>query len=170
VGTAFNLIGPLANPARPRRQLVGVPTEAAARSVAGVLAELGSERAFVVNGDRLDELPLDGSGVVYEVAPDGVTRWTVDAPEVGLSTAETDAFGGGDGEANAALIRAILEGGERGPCHDVVALNAGASLFVAGRVDDLRQGVELAIETIRSGAAGDRLGRLRDAAGAAGVG
>jgi anthranilate phosphoribosyltransferase len=167
VGTAFNLIGPLANPARPRRQLVGVPTEAAARSVAGVLVELGSERAFVVCGERLDELPLDGSGVVYEVTPDGVRRWTVSATDVGLSMADTDRFGGGDGEANAALIRAIFEGRQQGPSHDVVALNAAASLLVAGRVDDLPQGVELAIETIRSGAARDQLGRLRDAASAA---
>jgi anthranilate phosphoribosyltransferase len=164
VGTAFNLIGPLANPARPRRQLVGVPSESAARSVAGVLVELGSERAFVVTGERLDELPLDGSGVIFDVGPDGVERREVTSADHGLREADTDRFGGGDGPANAAQIRAILEGPETGPAHDVVALNAGASLLVAGRADDLRQGVELAIETIASGAAGDQLERLRAAA------
>jgi anthranilate phosphoribosyltransferase len=166
VGTAFNLIGPLANPARPRRQMVGVPTEAAARSVAGVLVELGSERAFVVTGDRLDELPLDGSGVIFDVTPDGVERRSVDSADHGLPEAATESFVGGDGDANARQIRAILERSAEGPTRNVVALNAGAGLLVAGQVDDLRQGVELAIATIDSGAAGDQLERLRAAASA----
>jgi anthranilate phosphoribosyltransferase len=166
VATAFNLIGPLANPARPRRQMVGVPDESAASTVADVLLELGSERAFVVRGDRLDELPLDGSGVIFDVSPDGVERRTVDAAQHGLAAADTESFRGGDREANATMIRAILEGDERGPARDVVVLNAAASLLVAGRVDDLRQGVELASETIASGAAADQLERLRLAASA----
>lgn len=164
VRTAFNMIGPLANPARPRRQLVGVPDPAAAEAVAAALYELGSERAFVVHGDRLDELPLDGSGVIHDVSPDGIRLQTVSAAEVGLDEAETDAFTGGDGEDNAALIVRILEGVESGPRHDVVALNAGAALFVAGRADDLRGGVELAAQTIASGAARELLERLREAA------
>jgi len=161
VRTAFNMIGPLANPAQPRRQLVGVPDEAAAASVAAALHELGTERAFVVHGDRLDELPLDGSGVIFDVSPDGVERRTVGAADHGLAEADTDAFRGGDGEANAALIVAILEGAETGAAHDVVVLNAGAALVVAGRADDLRGGVELAAATIASGAARERLERLR---------
>jgi anthranilate phosphoribosyltransferase len=164
VPTAFNLIGPLANAARPRRQLVGVPTEAAARSAAGVLRELGSERAFVVTGERLDELPLDGSGVIFEVTADGVERRTVTSADHGLPEADTDSFRGGDSQANADRIRAILEARADGAAHDVVALNAGASLLVAGRAATLRQGVEMAIETIASGAARDRLERLRVAA------
>lgn len=164
VGTAFNLIGPLANPARPRRQLVGVPSEDAASSVAGVLLELGSERAFVVTGERLDELPLDGSGVIFDVTPNGVERRAVRTADHGLPAADTNAFGGGDDAANAARIRAIFEGRATGPDRDVVALNAAASLLVAGRVDDLRQGVELALATIASGKAADQLERLRVAA------
>jgi anthranilate phosphoribosyltransferase len=167
VATAFNLIGPLANPARPRRQLVGVPTEAAARSTADVLLELGSERAFVVTGERLDELPLDGSGVIFDVRPDGVERRVVTAAEHGLPEADTDSFRGGDGAANGERIRTILERSADGPAHDVVVLNAAASLLVAGRVETLRQGVELATETIASGAAAERLERLREAAGGA---
>jgi anthranilate phosphoribosyltransferase len=169
VATAFNLIGPLANPARPRRQLVGVPTEAAARSAADVLVELGSERAFVVTGERLDELPLDDTGVIFDVRPDGVERRTVTAADHGLPWADTESFRGGDGAANGVRIRAILERSADGPAHDVVVLNAAASLLVAGRVDTLRQGVELAAETIASGAAADRLERLRDAAAQAAV-
>ena len=164
VRTAFNMIGPLANPARPRRQLVGVPDAAAAESVAAALFELGTERAFVVYGDRLDELPLDGSGVIYDVSPDGIEARTVSALEVGLNEAQTESFKGGDGEQNATLITRILQGEERGSQHDVVALNAGAALVVAGRVDDLREGVELATDTIASGAAREQLERLRVAA------
>ncbi len=161
VRTAFNLVGPLANPARPRRQLVGVPDEAAAASVAAALFELGSERAFVVHGDRLDELPLDGSGVIFDVSPAGVERRTVSAADHGLTEVATEAFVGGDGADNAALIVAILDGAETGPPRDVVALNAGASLLVAGRADDLRGGVEMALATIASGAALEQLDRLR---------
>ena len=164
VRTAFNMIGPLANPARPRRQLVGVPDPAAAESVAAALFELGTERAFVVHGERLDELPLDGSGVIFDVSPEGIVPRSVSAVEVGLGEADTEAFKGGDSEENARLIVRILEGAERGPRHDVVALNAGAALVVAGRADDLRDGVELAAETIASGAAREQLERLRASA------
>jgi anthranilate phosphoribosyltransferase/anthranilate synthase/phosphoribosyltransferase len=166
VRTAFNLIGPLANPARPRRQLVGVPDDAAAESVAAALHELGSERAFVVHGDRLDELPLDGSGVIFDVTPEGVQRRTVGTADHGLAEAPTKALRGGDGDANAALIVSVLSGAEGGAAHDVVALNAGAALVVAGRADELRDGVELAAATIASGAARAQLERLRRSAAA----
>lgn len=164
VRTAFNLVGPLANPARPRRQLVGVPEAEAAGRVAETLRQLGSERAFVVHGDRLDELPLDDTGVIFDVSPSGVERRPVTSAEHGLATADTEVLRGGDSVANAALIVSILEGRERGAAHDVVALNAGASLLVAGRADGLRSGVELARETIASGAARTQLQRLRDSA------
>jgi len=161
VRTAFNMIGPLANPARPRRQLVGVPDAEAAASVAAALFELGSERAFVVHGERLDELPLDGSGVIFDVRPEGVERRSISTADHGLPEAHTDDLSGGDGESNATLIVRILEGAETGPARDVVALNAGASLLVAGRVDGLRDGVELALETMASGAAREVLEHLR---------
>ena len=164
VRTAFNLIGPLANPARPRRQLVGVPEAAAAERVAEALHQLGAERAFVVHGDRLDELPLDDTGVIFDVSTAGVERRPVTSADHGLGQADTAALSGGDSAVNAALIVSILEGREHGPAHDVVALNAGASLLVAGRADDLRAGVELARQTIASGAALDQLQRLRDSA------
>jgi anthranilate phosphoribosyltransferase len=164
VRTAFNMIGPLANPARPRRQLVGVPDAEAAGSVAAALHELGTERAFVVHGERLDELPLDGSGVILDVSPAGIERIEVGPAEHGLPAAETDAFAGGDGEANAALIVRVLDGTETGPRRDVVLLNAGAALMVAGRAPTLRDGVALAATTIDSGAARAQLQRLRDRA------
>ena len=128
------------------------------------LLELGSERAFVVRGERLDELPLDGSGVIFDVSPTGIERREVSSADHGLREAQTEAFIGGDEAANAALIVAILQDRDLGPGHDVVALNAGASLVVAGRAADLRSGVELAVETIASGAAGEQLERLRASA------
>ena len=164
VRTAFNMIGPLANPARPRRQLVGVPDEDAARGVAAALHELGAERAFVVLGERLDELPLDASGVIFDVSSSGVERRTVGPADHGLPEAHTDLLRGGDGAANAAVISGILEGRESGPTRDVVALNAAAAFMVAGRVGDLREGVALALQTIASGAARERLERLRASA------
>lgn len=164
VRTAFNMIGPLANPARPRRQLVGVPDEDAASRMAEALHELGAERAFVVLGDRLDELPLDGSGIVFDVTPAGVERRTVGVADHGLPEADTDSLHGGDGAANAEIIVGILEGRETGALQDVVALNAGAAFIVAGRAGDLREGIDLAERTIASGAARDLLERLRLAA------
>ena len=140
---------------------MGVPDEVSAERVAQVLHALGTERAFVVHGDMIDELPLDDAGVYFEVTPEGIRRHTVTAEEAGLRHAQTSALAGGDGAANAAIIRAIFDGTELGARHDVVALNAGAALVVAGRADTIRQGVELATETIRSGAAGDLLARLQ---------
>ena len=169
VRTAFNMIGPLANPARPRRQLVGVPDAEAAASVAAALFELGSERAFVVHGERLDELPLDGTGIIFDVRPEGVERRSISTADHGLPEAHTDHLSGGDGEANATLIVRVLEGAETGAARDVVALNAGASLLVAGRVDQLRDGVALALETIVSGAAREQLEHLRVGAVEAGA-
>ncbi len=161
VRTAFNLCGPMANPALVTRQLMGVPDEVSAERVAQVLHAIGIERAFVVHGDQVDELPLDDSGVYFEVTPEGITRHTVTAEDGGLRRADTSTLAGGDGAVNAAIIRAIFDGTEHGPRRDVVTLNAGAALVVAGRADTIRQGVELASETIRSGAAGELLSRLQ---------
>jgi anthranilate phosphoribosyltransferase len=119
------------------------------------------ERALVVHGDRVDELPLDGTGIIHDVTPAGVTRRSVAPEDVGLARADTAALIGGEPAQNAALIIAILQGRERGPARDVVALNAGAALVAAGRSDDLRDGVAQALELIASGAAHDRLERLR---------
>ncbi len=160
IRTAFNLLGPLTNPAGARRQLLGVADGAAARRLADVLRALGTERALVVHGDRLDELPLDGTGVAYDVTPGGVARHEVLPEDVGLPRASTEDLAGGTPAENAARMESLFEG-ERGPIHDAVALNAGAALLVAGRVADLRQGVELAQLAIRDGRPRRLLERLR---------
>lgn len=161
VRTAFNFIGPIANAAQPTRQLMGVPDEEIARKAAETLHALGSERAFVVTGDRLDELPLDDSGVIFDVSPDGVERRTLTEADHGLPVAATSELQGGDGASNARLIESILCGEQDGPARDVVVLNAAASLVVAGVAPDVRDGVSKAQTAIDSGAAIDLLERLR---------
>ena len=160
VRTAFNLVGPLTNPAGARRQVVGVGDAAAAPRIAEVLRLLGTERAFVVHGDGLDELPLDGTGVLYDVTPDEVARREVDARAFGLSRASTSALAGGDPATNAMLLEAVLRG-ESGARRDVVLLNTGAALLAAGRTETIESGIELAALTIDAGLGSELLERLR---------
>jgi anthranilate phosphoribosyltransferase len=161
VRTAFNLLGPITNPAGARRQVVGVGDPAAAPRLAEVLRALGSERALVVHGAGLDELPLDGSGVIHDVRPEGVVRLTVDPGQLGIARAETAALAGGAPAENAALVEAVLRGDDRGPHRDVVLLNAAAAFVAAGRVEGLAGGAALAAATLEGGAAAALLDRLR---------
>ena len=160
VRTAFNLLGPLTNPAGAQRQVVGVGDPSAAPRVAAVLQLLGAERALVVHGAGLDELPLDGTGVLYDVTPAKVTRHEVVASALGLGAAPLTALAGGTPAKNAALVEVVF-GGELGPRRDVVLLNAAAGLLAAGRVTELREGIVLAASTIDSGQATQMLDRLR---------
>jgi len=160
VRTAFNLLGPLTNPAGARRQVVGVGDPAAAPRVAEVLRMLGAERALVVHGEHLDELPLDGTGVLYDVTPAGVTRHGIVAAELGLAPAPVSALVGGTAAENAAILESILDG-KAGPRRDVVLLNAAAGFVAAGRAANLREGIALASVSIDSGAAAGLLQRLR---------
>jgi len=162
VRTAFNLLGPITNPAGARRQVVGVGDPSAAPRVAEVLRALGTERALVVHGAGVDELPLDGSGVIHDVSPAGVTRSEVDPAALGLAVAPLSALAGGTADENATLLEGILAGTDRGPRRDVVLLNAAAAFVAAGRAPDLGAGVALAAATIDDGSATQILVRLRD--------
>ncbi len=133
VRTAFNLLGPLTNPAGTRRQLLGVGDATVAARMAEVVRRLGTERTFVIHGDGVDELPLDGSGVAYIVTGDVVERHVIDAAALGFKRAATARLSGGTPEENARMTEAILHG-EPGTRRDVVLLNAGAALLVAGVV------------------------------------
>jgi anthranilate phosphoribosyltransferase len=160
VRTAFNLIGPLTNPARVSRLLLGTADPAAASKLAEVLQALGAERAFVVHGAGVDELPLDGSGVLYDVTPGAVERRLVDASALGLGRAPTSRLAGGTPAENATIVETILRG-EPGARRDVVLLNAGAALVVAGAAATLEDGIERAGLTIDAGLGMDLLGTLR---------
>ena len=110
VPTAFNLLGPMTNPAGVRRQVIGVADPNAAAKVAHVLHHLGTERAFVVHGDGVDELPLDGSGVAYDVFAHGRAARRIDSTLLGLASASSSELRGGDAAQNAAIIEAVLDG------------------------------------------------------------
>lgn len=166
VRTAFNLLGPLTNPAGARRALLGVGDAGVGPRIAEVARRLGTERTLVVHGRAVDELPLDGTGMILDVRPDGIAESLVDPAALGLRSAATSELGGGTADGNAAITVAILQG-DGGIRRDVVLLNAGAALVAAGRVATLRDGVGIAAETIDSGAAWRLLERLRDAKRAA---
>jgi len=161
VRTAFNLIGPLTNPAGAKRALIGVGAADAAPTVAEAAARLGTERTFVIHGDGVDELPLDDSGVLYHVGPEGVQRHEIKASQLGLTVTATSRLAGGAPEDNARTVEAVLRG-EPGARRDVVLLNAGAALLVAGVVGRLEEGIERAALTIDAGLATELLGRLRE--------
>jgi anthranilate phosphoribosyltransferase len=160
VRTAFNLLGPLTNPAGTSRQLLGVGDPAAAARIAEVARRLGTERTFVIHGQGVDELPLDDTGILYHVAPAGIQRHEIPASKLGLRVTPTTRLAGGTPEENAATIEAIYRG-EPGSKRDVVLLNAGAALLVAGAVEQLEAGIERAALTIDAGLAMDLLTRLR---------
>ena len=160
VRTAFNLLGPLTNPAGARRQVVGVADPAAAPRIAAVLQVLGAERALVVGGEGLDELPLDGTGVIHDVTPGGIERRTVDTVALGLTRASAAKLAGGSPADNAKITESVLRG-EPGARRDVVLLNAAAGLVAAGRVPGLAEGIDLAALTIDAGLATELLEGLR---------
>jgi anthranilate phosphoribosyltransferase len=162
VRTAFNLVGPLTNPAGARRAVIGVADPVVAARIAEVARLLGTDRTLVVHGDGIDELPLDGTGVVHDVTPKGIDQRRVVADRLGLAAAATAALAGGDAAENARRIESIL-GGERGPARDVVLLNAGAGFLVAGWAGDLAEGITMAATTIDAGNATSLLQRLRAA-------
>lgn len=159
--TVFNLLGPLANPAGARRQVIGAPSVAAAELMAEALRMLGTERAFVVHGHGgLDEISTTGPTDVFEVAGESITRGVWEPADFGVAKAEMSALLGGEAAQNAQLVRAILDG-ELGPRRDIVSANAAAGLVAAGLASDLRAGVAMACESIDKGAARAKLEALR---------
>ena len=151
--TIFNLMGPLANPARVRRQLVGIARPAYVPIYAEALARLGTEHSFVVSGDEgLDELSLTGGNEVADVRGAEVRMKRVDADEAGLQHTPVDAIRGGDPAYNAAELRKLLMG-EPGPYRDAVVFNAAGALIVAGEAGTWAEGAEEAAEAIDKGLA-----------------
>jgi anthranilate phosphoribosyltransferase len=162
VRTVFNLLGPLANPAGVKRQVVGVYDGALVPILARVLATLGAERAMVVHGeDGMDELsPAFPTRIAHVDAARGIWLETVAPEEVGLRRTSASGLAGGDARRNARLLEDVLEGRE-GPLADGTSLNAGAALLVAGQVSTLRDGVAAARESIASGRALEVVRKLR---------
>ena len=153
IPTVFNFIGPLANPARVRRQMTGVSDPAMADRMIDVLAENGAERAMVVFAhDGLDELTVTTSSTIHELRDGQVRTYDLHPKALGLAGAEPDDLRGGAPEVNARLAREIL-GGQPGPKADIVVLNAAAGLIVGGVVDDFPAGIDLARSALEEGKA-----------------
>jgi anthranilate phosphoribosyltransferase len=160
IRTAFNLLGPLTNPAGASRQLVGVPRPELTELVARSLALLGAERAWVVHGaDGLDEISTTGYTKVSECRKGAVNTFYVHPSDFNLSKAAPAALRGGDAAENAAIARSVLAG-DRGPARDIVLLNAAASLLIAGNVTTIADGIAIAGRALDDGSAARVLERL----------
>jgi anthranilate phosphoribosyltransferase len=160
IRTVFNLLGPLTNPAGANAQVIGVAAAPLTESLARVLAELGTYRAFVVHGaDGLDEISNTGESRVSEVREGVVRTYTVRPEDFGMPRASIKDLLGGDREQNAEIIRAVLDG-KPGPRRDIVLMNAAAALVAGGRARDLKDGAAVAAQSIDSHAARSKLDAL----------
>ena len=155
VRTVFNILGPLLNPAGAMRLMLGVYTPSLLQTYGEVLHKLGVEHAIVVHCCGLDELAAVGVAEAVEVTPAGVTKLTIDPAHFGIPRCTIADLGGGDCNANAAAIRAVLGGGDAssGPIADTIALNAGAALYVYGSAASIGEGYATAIAAMRDGTA-----------------
>ena len=157
VRTIFNLLGPLTNPANAQAQVLGVFDVKWVQPLAEVLCGLGCSRALVVHGsDGLDEITLTGVSQVAELKNGEVTSYNLDPAELGFDYCTSADLKGGTPEENAAIIQGILNG-EKGAKRDIVVLNSAAAIYVGGKADSLEQGARLAVNSIESGKARDKL-------------
>ena len=158
--TIFNLLGPLSNPASVKRQMVGVFSRHWVEPLAQVLCNLGCERAFVVHGsDGLDEITTSGPTTIASLEKGTIKTFDISPEDVGLPRAAPEDLRGGDTEANAAALMAVLKG-QKGPFRDVALFNAAAALIVAGAARTFEEGLALARKSVDSGEAEGRLDRL----------
>lgn len=157
--TIFNLMGPLANPARVGRQLIGIARPGYVHLYAKAMAELGTDMSYIVSGDEgLDELSLAGGNEVAEVTRNGIHMMRLSANDAGLAPRPTEAIRGGDVAHNAAALKRLL-GGEAGAYREAVLFNAAAALRIANRASSLETGVEIAAGTLDNGQAAALLDR-----------
>lgn len=160
VQTAFNILGPMANPARVRRLVIGLADPTMAERMLDVLARHGAEHVLVVHGDDgLDELTTTASSQAWELRNGSVRQYSIDPTTLGLRLVPPSALQGGEPARNADLARAVLSGAT-GPHRDIILLNAAAGFLVADMVDDLASGMAMAAEVIDDGRASAALDRL----------
>jgi len=160
IRTIFNLLGPLSNPAGAKTQLIGVYDRRWVKPLAEVLCNLGSSRALVVHGtDGLDEITITGPTLAAELKDGRVSELELAPEQFGIKPAKLGQIRGGNPGFNAQLLRGILSG-EPGPCADIVLLNAGAAICLAGKTGNIQDGIEVARETIKSGKAMQKLEQL----------
>lgn len=152
IRTVFNILGPLANPSRAKYMVVGVYDPQITEKIATVMSRLGVERAFVMSGvDNMDEFTVTGETIVSEIDHGKVTTYKVTPEQFGLKRGKLEDLRGGDGAENAKITLSILSGEEKGAKRDIVLLNAGATLYIAGMADSIQAGIAMAAESIDSG-------------------
>jgi anthranilate phosphoribosyltransferase len=159
--TVFNLLGPLTNPAGASRQLIGAPSAHTAELLAHALAGLGSERAFVIHGDGLDEVTTTGPTLVFEIIGSDVRSFQWTPSDFGVQQASIEDLRGGDRARNSEIATAVLKG-ETGAQRDIVLVNSAAALIVSGAADSPLAAMELAARSIDSGAAWMKLRKLAE--------
>lgn len=160
IRTIFNILGPLTNPAGANVQLMGVYDRKLCMPLVKALSGLGAKRAWVVHGpDGLDELGLSGSNNVAEWNGSECREFQFSCEEVGLNRADLNEIRGGDAAINAEICREVLMG-KKGPQREIVALNAGAAIYLGGKATDLKQGIQMAHDILDSGAAMKKLQEL----------
>ena len=160
VGTIFNFLGPLTNPAGAKRQALGVADPRMLDKMVDALASLGSEHVVAFHGHQgLDELSTSGESRVVELVGGETREWTLDPRDLGLAPAGLDEVAGGTAQENADLVNRLLDG-EKGPRRDIVILNAAAGLLAGGQADSIETGMELAVASVDSGAARKALDSL----------
>lgn len=162
--TVFNILGPLTNPANARSQVIGVFDESLCKTMANVLELLGTTNAFVVHGSGLDEISNTGPTTVAQLNGGSIDTYVLTPEQLGFKRAKISEIKGGTPHENAADIIRILKG-NKGPKRDIVVMNSAAALMVGGKVADLEDGIELAQQTIDSGAAINKLKAFVQASG-----
>ena len=159
IPTAFNLLGPMANPGRVQRQVIGVADPSRAELVLGTLRQRGAKHVWVVHGNGLDELSTTGPSIVHELIDDTINTFTIDAAEFGLAPASQDDLTGGGPAENAEVVRNVLSGA-LGAHRDIVVFNAAAALVVAGNATGFGDAIQLANDSIDNGSASAALDAL----------
>ncbi len=162
VRTVFNILGPLTNPAEAPYELMGVFDEKLVEPLAEVLGKLGCKHALVVHGNGLDEITIEAQTKVAEYKDNHVTTYEIKPTDFGIKLASLDELKGGSPEDNAKIILDILNQKEKGPKRDVVLLNAGAAIYVAGKANSIQGGIDIAKDSIDSRKAIEKLNNLKD--------
>jgi anthranilate phosphoribosyltransferase len=162
IRTFFNILGPMTNPAGAKRQLIGVYSRDLVETVSGVLADLGSERAFVVHGnDGLDEITTTDETYIAEINGGKISTYSVSPEDFGIARAKPEDLTGGETDENAVIFKSILSG-EKGPKSDIVLLNSAFAICAGGGAETPQEGLEIAVKSIESGAAMAKCNELKE--------
>lgn len=163
IRTVFNILGPLANPAKADYMVLGVYDPNLLEPMAMVLKNLGIEAAMLVYGnDGMDEISISSTTSVCEIKNGKITKYLINPENFGIKLADKEEIKGGDSNDNAKITLGILDGSIRGSKRDIVILNAGCALYICGKADSIADGIKMANESIDSGKALDKLNQFID--------